>query len=471
MKAIANRRTFLRQMGRGLLGGACLSFADAHGAAKDRPNIILCMADDMGWGDTGYNGHPLLKTPNLDAMAASGVRFERFYSGSPVCSPTRGSVITGRHPYRYGVVGANKGHMPPEEVTLAEALKGLGYRTGHFGKWHLGTLTKTLKESNRGGPRGIEDYSPPWVNGFDVCFSTEAKVPTANPMVDPVTGKDYNTHYWNEQGEMVRDNLQGDDSRIIMDRAIPFVRDAAKKEAPFLAVIWFHAPHEPVEAEEKHRALYADQSDQAQRYYGCISALDEQMGRLRSELRGLGVADNTALWFCSDNGPEWNTGTKLGSAKHLRGSKRDVYEGGIRVPGLLEWPAKLPTPKTIDMPCATLDYFATTLDMVGLSPDPYPHPADGVSMLPALEGRMKERAKPLLFELHDRQALLENRFKLLTYDAGKTYQLYDILNDPSETTDLAVKMPERVAAMKKTLNDWRASCEQSQKGADYKEAR
>ena len=157
----------------------------SESAVAEAPNIVLVMCDDLGWGDVGFNGNEIIRTPHLDEMAAHGMKFNRFYAASAVCSPTRGSVVTGRHPYRYGIQTANKGHMLPRELTLAELLKEQGYATGHFGKWHLGTLTKTVRESNRGGPKGVKDFSPPWVNGFDACFSTEAKVPTYDPMLKP----------------------------------------------------------------------------------------------------------------------------------------------------------------------------------------------------------------------------------------------------------------------------------------------
>ncbi len=157
----------------------------AVGTGPTSPNIVLVMCDDLGWGDTGFNGNKIIKTPHLDSMAAAGLRFTRFYAAAPVCSPTRGSVLTGRHPYRYGIYFANTGHMKDEELTLAELLRKKGYRTGHFGKWHVGTLTKTVNEANRGGPRGVKHYSPPQDNGFDVCFSTESKVPTWDPMWTP----------------------------------------------------------------------------------------------------------------------------------------------------------------------------------------------------------------------------------------------------------------------------------------------
>ena len=216
-------------------------------ADPERPNIILIMCDDLGWGDVGFNGNQIIQTPNLDAMADSGIKFNRFYAAAPVCSPTRGSVLTGRHPYRYGIYYANTGHIKPKEFTLAEILKTNGYRTGHFGKWHLGTLTTKVNDANRGGPKGFKHFAPPQDNDFEVCFSTESKVPTWDPTVvprtfnkgssrrlwwDPVTDgnntEHYGTRYWDQKGQKVNDNLKGSNARVIMDRAIPFMKDALK---------------------------------------------------------------------------------------------------------------------------------------------------------------------------------------------------------------------------------------------------
>jgi len=435
----------------------------------DRPNVILAMTDDQGWGDTGYNGHPVLKTPTLDAIARSGLRFNRFYSGAPVCSPTRGSALTGRHPYRYGIFFANVGHMRPQEITLAEALKTQGYTTGHFGKWHLGTLTKTERDSNRGGPRGAAHYSPPWENGFDVCFSTEAKVPTWNPMRDPKTGRPYGTAYWTGPGQKATENLEGDDSRIIMDRAIPFIRKAVAEGRPFLAVIWFHTPHEPVVAGEPYLERYAHVADPKRRhYYGCLTAMDEQLGRLRAELRRLGVAENTMLWFCADNGPEHKKGP--GSTGGLRGRKRDLFEGGIRVPGLLEWPARIRRPRTTDVPCSTSDYFPTVLSALGFRMKGQPEPIDGVDLVPLIDGRMTRRPRPIAFESGGQIALIDDRWKIISRNKGKTWMLFDLVADPAETTDLASKHPDRVRRMVETVEAWRASCRRSLAGEDYRPA-
>ncbi len=425
-----------------------------------RPNIILCMADDLGWGDVGYNGHPVLKTPCLDEMSQSGLRFDRWYAAAPVCSPTRGSCLTGRHPYRYGIFSANVGSMPKEEITLAEALKTQGYVTGHFGKWHLGTLTRDVKDARRGGS-GDENYSPPWDNGFDVCFSTECQVPTWDPMVNQV----FPSRYWTGPGTWASDNLEGDDSRVIMDRAIPFIRQAAADRKPFLAVIWFHTPHEPVRAGAEYRKRYADQDKPHQHYYGCITAMDEQVGRLRKELRALGIAENTLLWFSSDNGPEHKTGP--GSAGPFRGRKRDLLEGGVRVPGLLEWPAKIKAPRTTAVPACTSDYFPTVLEILGFSLKGQPQPLDGISLLPLMEGTMTERPHPIAFESGNQSALIDNRYKVISVNGGETFALYDIVEDSGETKDLAAAQPELRDRMVKTLKQWQASCKDSLAGKDY----
>jgi arylsulfatase A-like enzyme len=452
---------------------AILSGAAAAAARVQLPNVILAMADDQGWGDTGYNGHPYLKTPHLDAMAAAGLRFDRFYAGAPVCSPTRGSAITGRHPFRYGIRFANVGHMRPAEITLAEALRPLGYATGHFGKWHLGTLSNSIVDGRRGG-RNPGEFAPPWEHGFDVCFSTEQAVPTW----DPMKNQPFETKYWVGPGEYAKSNLDGDDSRVIMDRALPFIADAVRRKKPFLAVIWFHSPHEPVRADDRHRAMYKEHSEGEQHFYGVVTALDEQIGRLRAELRRLRVADNTMLWYCSDNGPEGRSalqGRTRGITGGLRGRKRSLFEGGIRVPGLLEWPAKIKQPRRTSVPCVTSDYFPTVLEAAGL-PENDPRPRDGVSLMPLIEGRMTERFRPIAFETTGSAeerlgspplALVGNRYKLLSALDRSEDLLFDLVADAGERDDLRLSMPELARSMRDELLNWRESCRASDEGRDY----
>jgi arylsulfatase A-like enzyme len=435
-------------------------------ADKNMPNIILCLADDQGWGDTGYNGHPRLKTPNLDVMSKSGIRFDRWYAGAPVCSPTRGSCLTGRHPYRYGIFNANVGHMKKEEITIAEALKTKGYATGHFGKWHLGTLTKDIKDGRRGGKKGAEDYSPPWENGFDECFSTEQAVPTWDPMIN----QSFKTKYWIGEGKFESENLEGDDSRVIMDRVIPFIDKNAKAETPFLAVVWFHACHEPVRAGQKYKDMYSDCTGNQQEFYGCITAMDEQVGRLRAELKSLGIEENTMLWYAADNGPEGTNGKEgrnQGETGGFRGRKRSLYEGGVREPGMLIWPAVIKEPRVVTMACSTLDYFPTILDFLGFKIPNQVEPIDGVSLKPLIEGKMTERPMPIGFQHAKQRSLTDNQYKLISADGGKTYELYDLINDKYETKDISTAHKDIAESMKIKLDAFVKSCEKSNSGKDY----
>lgn len=471
--------------------------------AGETPNFVLVMCDDLGWGDVGFNGNQKIRTPHLDEMAANGLRFTRFYAASAVCSPTRGSVVTGRHPFRYGIPHANRGHLKPQELTLAEWLKTQGYRTGHFGKWHLGTLTKTIRDSNRGGPKGAMHYSPPWKNGFEVCFSTEAKTPTYDPMRKPVgkapnigwdhltdddPSEPYGTFYWNEQGQRVTENLDGDDSRVIMDRAVPFIERAAAEQQSFFAVIWFHTPHLPVVAGPKHAALYKQYDSYTKNYYGCITAMDEQIGRLRATLRKAGVAKNTLVAFCSDNGPEGNSKAP-GSTGPFRGRKRDLLEGGVRVPALIEWPAEVDPGDSTDFPAVTSDYFPTIVSLANKEPlAGFDRPMDGVSLSHVLRDPSRQmRKKPIGFRFGNQWAWHEGRYKLI--HIGRTQQgnnqqrkqgqnrqgpqreprpqLFDLQTDPGETEDLASELPERVASMTAAYRQWMKSCEASEQGRDY----
>ncbi len=446
------------------------------------PNVVLLMADDLGWGDLRcYNKESLIDTPHLDAMAAGGVRFERFYSASAVCSPTRASCLTGRNPERMGIHHANNGHLPTEEITLAELLKEKGYRTGHFGKWHLGTLTKTVQDANRGGPRGVEHYAPPWEHGFEVCFSTESKVPTWDPLFVPgkpeSRGKwwtpaakedrqDYGTRYWNEKGEEVTENLEGDDSMLVMDRALGFIEGAVKEEKPFFAVVWFHAPHLPVVTGGKYAERYAQEEGFERSYYGCVTALDEQVGRLRGELRRLGVGEDTMVWFCADNGPEGGA-KDPGQTNGLKGRKRDLWEGGIRVPGMVEWPDGLGTEgRVVTAPAVTSDYLPTVLAVTGIA-YPSERRLDGVDLMPLLKGEKKERGKGIGFTFAGQAAWMEGDWKAVRPRKGQGWELYRIDEDAGEKVDQAKEHPELLAPLVSSHGVWEAGCVASEKGADY----
>ena len=443
-----------------------LAFAGAFPvlAAPARPNIVLVMADDQGWGDTGYNGHPELKTPHLDAMAAAGLRLNRFYTAHFNCSPTRASVMTGRHPHRMGTFGPGS-PIRAQELTVAKVLQGAGYATGHFGKWHLNGKngdrdTKTLP----GRAILANDPLSPGKLGFDEWVSADNFFD-----LDPVLGRNG-----------VAEKFRGDGSDIAMDEALKFIRKSAGAGKPFFTVVWFGNPHVPHEALPADKAAYAKLSVAEQNYYGELTGVDRNVGKLRAALRELQVADNTLVWYCSDNGGA--AGPK--STGNLRGSKGTLWEGGLRVPGIVEWPVRVPKPFASDMPCSTLDIYPTVLAATGAVAEKQIQPLDGVNLLTLFDRQMDARGKAIPFVARINQpgshaALLDWPYKLHT-DASanrgkkgavggevKPVLLYDVSKDPNETTDLAKQQPERVAKMTAALAAWKASVEKSLAGGDY----
>jgi len=457
----------------------CLA-GPVSGKAQPPPNVIIIVADDMGWGDTGYNGNKIQKTPALDQLAAEGIRFDRFYAACTVCAPTRASIMTGQNGARMGISHWGSSHVQDSDILISEFLKGKGYATGHFGKWHLGLLDKEGKHDFVAGPRKSEkDFSPPWLNGFDRCFSTENVAPTWDPMKLPDQGKwgvpkRYETglwgnNYWNENGEMIDhgDNLSGDDSRVIMDRVVPWVREKAGGSSPFFAYICFHTPHTPTISGGKHLAMYEGRA--GRHHYGAITAMDEQIGRLRDTLRELGEEENNLIWFCSDNGAAENKSDKFGdyggfgSNGPFRDWKGSMYEGGIRVPALLHCPRMFREPAVIRMPCNTSDMFPTLAAILGVPAVERSLPQDGADILPALQGKMTQRDKPMGFAYARNAAWMTERFKLVVgIGPNKAApELYDLLDDPREKNDIADAHQEKVAEMKDALTDWIKSCNRS----------
>ncbi len=444
-----------------------LAVALPGGAADppSRPNIVLVMADDQGWGDTGYNGHPELKTPNLDALAGSGLRLNRFYTAHFNCSPTRGSVMTGRHPNRNGTFSPGA-PIRAQELTVAKVLQSAGYATGHFGKWHLNGKNGDKNTTAIPG-RAIlaDDPLSPGKMGFDEWVSADNFFD-----LDPVLGRNG-----------VPEKFHGDSSDVTTDEALKFIRKQAAAGKPFLSVVWFGSPHVPHQALPADKAPYSALPAGDQNYYGEITAIDRSVGRLRAALRELKVADNTILWYCSDNGGA--AGPK--STGDLRGAKGTLWEGGLRVPGIVEWPARIAKPFISDAPCSTLDIYPTVLAATGAVAQKQIQPLDGVSLLPLFEQKTEARAKAIPFWNHagkqpGHAALLDWPYKLHTnavagrprrnQEAGEALPavlLYDVSKDPKETTDLAAQEPERVAKMTAALEAWKASVEKSLSGADY----
>ncbi len=484
-----------------LSGFALILFLCGHLPAQPKPNIVLIMADDMGWGDPSYysntvtyadgSPHPdqgWIQTPVMDEMARKGLRFDRFYSASAVCSPTRASCLTGRNPFRVGVPWANTGRLGFDETPLSEVLAGVGYATGHFGKWHLGSMTTLRSDSNRGGKASV--YSAPWHHEYDYTFATESKTPTYHPYRVARNGKPlptsfndstfYGTYYWRNpdtfnrtRGEgrvvpvdEVNNPEDGDDSKLLVDEAIHFIRGAVKEERPFFAVIWFHTPHKPIVDPEGRSGV--DSSDALR---DSIEDLDAAIGDLRDELDRLGVRGNTMLWLTSDNGPERGVnspnetnGTRSIRSGRLLERKRSLHEGGIRVPGILEWPDVISTTgRSTDVPAVTSDYYPTIIDYLDISV-PDQKPLDGISLRRVIEGETTKRPSPIGFKIRNDRVWMGDRYKLI--DDGSGWELYDPVDSepgkepestPVATEDNIDNKPEEIQnVFRKMLSEFNA---------------
>lgn len=476
LKPVPGCCEFIRQMCIGaVVLAAMVSPLRARGAhAQKKPNIILFMTDDQGWGDVGFNGNQAIVTPHLDRLCDRGARLYHFFAGGPVCSPTRATVMTGRHYYRHGIWSANTGRLPREEYTIAQGLKDIGYTCGHFGKWHLGSPHPDYKGKGGGGdPKKLA--RPEWY-GYDKHFVTHHAVKTWDPYGpngDKIDQSD--NPYW-EDGQRVTERVTGDDTAIIMDRVIPFVKRAARQDQPFLAVIWTHAPHTPLEAGPRFQAFYEARGldRKTATYYGIISALDEQVGRLDKTLKALDLWDDTQFWFCADNGPAShvrNGGT--GSTDDMRGKKSHLFNGGVCVPAFVVWPGKVPAGQTVKTPLSTLDYLPTIFSATGASlPDR--RPLDGENILDIVTGVRHERSRAIPFRHGNNNApglsLLRNQYRYYTdFDTGSPQgdRLYNFFEDRREQVNLIDQEPHRAAAMRKEALAFLASCRWSFQGEDY----
>lgn len=446
---------------------------------SEKPNFVLVMADDQGWGDMSYYGHPFVKTPNFDEMARSSLRFDRFYSAAPNCSPTRASVLTGRNPIRVNVLNHGR-PMRPQDTTIAEALKTVGYATGHFGKWHVGSC---------------QSRSPvnPTSSGFDTWLSTPNFFD-----LDPIMSRNG-----------IAEQMKGESSMIIVDAALEFIREHSDDGIPFLSIIWFGSPHGPFDAMGSDKQLY--QGKEMAGYYREITAMDRAFGKLRNEIRKLEIHENTLLWYCSDNGG-LNTETSGGRAK-----KGSLYEGGLRVPAMLEWPERIKDSRTTGTPCVTSDVYPTIVEIAGARVANQ-FPIDGVSLLKLINGNTLNRSTGIGFWQYphpgrltyaDRMmmALLEAQKQGLEHDpngrldldAGEistqypenefpghaawlefpwklhrivdqgeeTLELYNLISDSQEATNLYSQESSRVERMLSHLEDWQIAVMRSLNGKDY----
>ncbi|MFN0080043.1 MAG: sulfatase [Prosthecobacter sp.] len=472
------------------------------------PNIILMMGDDHGWEETGYHGHPHVKTPVLDEMAATGLRMDRFHSAHPSCSPTRASFLTGRHPNRMGTF-APGWSFRPEEITSAHLLSQAGYHCGHFGKWHVGAVKK-------------ESPVSPLSMGFHECLSHDNFF-ELNPALSRNGGPPQ--------------VFKGESSAILIDEAIRFIDSAKQSRKPFFTIVWFGSPHEPYSGLPADLALYDDlpakytkkvkltsnetggptqrpQGEVLRERYAEITAMDRAIGTLRKHLAKQGLRDNTLLFYCGDNG----TSADAALGFPHRGVKGQVYEGGTLVPGLIEWPARIPQPRTTSVRATTSDLLPTLAAITG---QPLPNrPIDGIDLTPLLDGKMTERSKPLyVWECNigkskgepyidpklqqgttplakmaggkatrdfsnfrhptitdadylGPRAIIDGHFKLVIHEQNKgdpKHELFDLQSDPAEKTNLIEQQPATAEKLQTQLHEWQRSVLHSLTGADYQQ--
>ncbi|MSU79269.1 MAG: N-acetylgalactosamine-6-sulfatase [Gemmataceae bacterium] len=420
----------------------------AFGQAK-KPNVVIVLADDMGWGDLGVQGHPTIKSPNLDKFATQSLRFTQGYSASAVCSPSRSAILTGRTPYRNGVFNwipeNSEVHLRTSEITIATILRRLGYATCHVGKWHLNGLFNNAKQPQ------------PNDHGYDWWLATQNNAAPSHK----------NPNNFVRNGKALGE-VKGFSSHIIVDEAIGWLKKERDKSKPFLLSVWFHEPHLPIETDPKFQSEYPNlvknDADKAQ-HHGNITQADAAFGKLMAALAEMGLAEDTIIIFTSDNGPEGNgnNGRTRGSTGGLRGRKRSVYEGGIRVPFMVRWPGHVPAGKTSDQPVVGTDIFATLCEITG-APLPKDRVIDAVSFVLAFSGKEIERRGPMywrcaiapeLFKI----AMRQGDYTLLANPALSKFEMYNLKADVQQKNDLVGKEPARFEAMRKTLQKLNAEIE------------
>jgi len=418
----------------------------AHSAAQaatHRPNFVIFLTDDLGWGDLACYGHPVIQTPNLDQFAREGVRFTQAYSSCGVCSPSRSSILTGRTPYRNGVwrwiPSGHQTHLRESEITLPELLKPLGYETMHTGKWHLN------------GHFNSSEQPQPDDHGYDWWFATQNNAAPSHK----------NPRNFVRNREEVGP-LEGFSATLVAEEAIRWLSEERDPAKPFFMTVWTHEPHLPIESDPEFMKLYADHDDpDLRQHHGNITQLDHAFGELMKAVDAQGLRENTFVIFTSDNGPEGKVarGRTRGSTGGLRGRKRDSHEGGIRVPAIVRWPGKIEPGTVSDTPVIGSDIFSTVLDIVDV-PLPGDRTIDGVSMVPAFTGEDLKRPVPLFWRTHiapaaSHAAMRIDEWKLVASKDLTQFQLYQIEEDWKEERDLAAEMPENLAEMRsKFLEIW-----------------
>lgn len=424
------------------------------------PNLIVILADDMGYGDLTSYGSQHVSTPNLSKLAESGVTFSRAYVTSSVCSPSRAGIMTGRDPRRFGYqANLNKraeGYptrptlqgLPVGEHTLGDQLKHAGYQTALFGKWHLGT--GDIFHPNQ---RGFDHFYG-MLNGSHNYF------PDAKNSRLEINGQRLSEF----DGEYLTD--------LLTTRAMDWIDEKQDEGQPWFAFLSYNAPHTPMQAKESDLQIYQAISNKKRRTYAAMMhALDQNIGRLREHLRNAGCLDNTFIVFLSDNGGATNNGSWNGE---LSGAKGCLREGGIRVPMIFSWPAELKNGQISRDVVSSLDLMPTLVAAAGSqpmkldAPTTYEDPRnrkravkkfgsyDGINLLPVLTGKKQMPERKLYFRLQGQAAVITGKYKLIRLN-HRPAQLFDIVSDPSEAQDLAASYPDKTAELFATLGDWEFS--------------
>jgi arylsulfatase A len=431
-----------------------VALAPAAFAAEAKPNVVIFLADDLGYGDLGCFGHPRIKTPNLDAFAKEGVRLTHCYAASAVCSPSRSAILTGRTPHRNGVFTwiqeGSELHLRTSEMTIPKSLKEAGYATCHVGKWHLNGK--------------FNDPSQPQPNdhGYDHWMATQNNAAPSH--------KDPSNFVRN--GKPVG-KLEGFSAPLVVNEAVDWLKTKRDKTKPFFLAVWTHEPHLPIETDPEFQKPYADLEEDLRQHHGNVTQLDNAFGRLIKALDEQKLTDTTFVFFTSDNGPEGD-GLKTrarGSTGGLRGRKRAMYEGGIRVPGLARWPGHIKPGTTVDVPVIGTDLSPTVLGICGAK-QLTDRVIDGVDVMPLLTGKVAavERKVPLYWRLNMapnnlHMALRDGDWKVIASQDFTKVELYDLKSDPKETTDLSARETEKLASMTKRLKELNGEIEKE--GPDW----
>jgi arylsulfatase A len=421
-------------------------------SAQTQPNVVILLADDLGYKDVGCYGGPV-KTPAIDQLAEDGVRFTDFYSGCAVCSPSRATLLTGRHHIRTGVYSwihdeGQNSHLLLNERTIAEILKDRGYSTAHIGKWHLGLPTK-----NRAKPT-------PSHHGFDYWFTTWNNASPSHK----------NPNNFIRNGQAVGP-LEGYSCQLVADEAIDWLDNHRHPKAPFFLNLWFHEPHAPIAAPDEIVSTYGELKDRAAVYSGTIDNTDRAISRVVEKLNQMGVRENTLIIYASDNGSYRDD--RVGN---LRGKKGSNWDGGIRVPGIFSWHAVIPKNRVEKQPAALVDVLPTLCGLLNLEV-PQDRMIDGSDLSPLLRGKPDsfKRHQPMFWHLQKSRPIVAMRdgdFSLVANpdyeipttnmfqerwipkvkDGGyKDFQLFDLSKDPGQTQNIASENPELLKKLKAKL--------------------